>query len=82
VAVGRPSVYLGLGGTRTGRWIANDEGPFSDKGGIELLEVKSANYDADQRSWFVYLENGQLVGREPPYSGFNHLLFTRLGTAP
>jgi hypothetical protein len=70
--------YAGLGAVRKGRWIANDEGPFSDKGGIELLDVKGPDYGEDQRSWFVYAgDDGGLVGREPPYTGFNDLRFTR-----
>lgn len=71
--------YLGLGPSRKGRWIVNDEGPFSDKGGVELLDVKGPDYGADQRSWFMYTnDEGQLVGREPPYTGFNDLRFTSM----
>lgn len=70
--------FIGYGKLKTGKWIANDEGKFSDKGGIELLEVKSADYGEDDRSWFVFInDDGEVEAREAPYTYYNRLRLTK-----
>jgi hypothetical protein len=72
--------FIGYDKLKTGKWIINDEGSFSDKGGIELLEVKSANYGADQRSWYIFLnDDGEIEAREAPYTTYNSLRLTKIG---
>jgi hypothetical protein len=72
--------FLGYGKARSGRWVENRKGKFSDKGGVELLEAKSADYAPDQRSWYVFVnDDGQIEAREAPYTYYNKLRLTRSG---
>ncbi len=72
--------HIGYGKLKAGKWIFNDEGPFSDKGGIELLEVKSSEYGKDQTSWYIFINNdGEVEAREPPYTTYNSLRLTKTG---
>lgn len=74
--------HIGYGKLKAGRWIVNSKGPFSDKGGIKLLEVKSADYGEDQRAWYVFVNSdGELEAREPPYTTYNSLRLTKTSGA-
>lgn len=67
--------YSGVPKSASGRWRANRSGDYAKWGGIELVDVRGDGYS--ERSWYVYRnERGEVVGREPPYTGYNDLRFT------
>lgn len=73
----RISGYLGLPPVRTGRWRANQSADFGHWGGLELVDVRGEGYS--ERNWYIYRnERGEVVGREPPYTGYNDLRLTSL----
>jgi hypothetical protein len=74
---------LGYGKLRTGRWMANEEGPFSDRGGLKLLDVRPPDQKISERQWYVFInDNGEVEARESPFTTYNSYRLTKTSGAP